>query len=294
VWWLLPLAHAATGLPAGLTPEALDDPAPWEERARILLDGPDSCVQLQGHVVFTAALFTPGGWLSPGEHHDLVAKGTFDGTLDHGLWTRLDTTWNQDAAAPASGSDGAPQDDQTTSKTRLSLDRPHPIVGRLPPIDPDKKSAKDHGSISISASGKTTDVAIAGGGAEALGLLDQIVESIDPAVTTAFVTWEEKQRAAVLRQFMPIGGHQGSLEITVVFPEGGVPTSLDGLLPKRFRATDGLISLTIKDAQLHLRSQQTPLGTLPGEEGVSMVVGVLGYTLGIEQRITYDMARACP
>lgn len=277
-WFLLPaaLAQSTDGLPAGLTPADLEDPLPWEQRARALLDGPDACIQVQGRVEATAALFTPGGWLGPGERHDLRAAGTFQGTLDHGTWTTLDTTW-----------------EPGTLEDELKLDRPHPIVGRLPPRPEDEEDAAG-GSVSISAGGQGTDVAVASGGEEALGLLDQLVADIDPAVTTAYVSWEADRGVVLLRQFVPLQGRQGDLEVLVSFPGGGPPTGLDAVFPPRIHVSEGLLRATILDAQLHLRGKVTPLGVLPGEEGVSLVLGFMGFTVGWEQRISYERARPCP
>lgn len=268
-----PALDPLTGLPAGLTPAALEDSAPWEQRARVLIDGPKTCVQLQGRVEVAASLFTPGGWLGRGERRDLRTGGSFDGTLDHGTWTSLTTTWEA-----AEGEDA------------IKLDRPHPIVGRLPPPPEDGEG----GSISISAGGESTQVAVASGSEEALGLLDQVIADIDPAVTTAYVTWEADAGAVVLHQLVPLDGREGDLEVEVAFPMGGAPTRLDAVFPRRVRVGEGLITGTVLDAQLHLRGQETALGLLPGEEGVSLVLGVLGFTVGWEQRISYQRARPCP
>ena len=45
--------------------------------------------------------------------------------------------------------------------------------------------------------------------------------------------------------------------------------------------------------ETQLRGLETPLGVLPGEESASLLVGVLGWTLGVEQRLSYDGARSC-
>lgn len=263
--------------PAHLSPQLLDDAAHWEQRARQLIDGPAACVQLGGSARYVVAMYSPGGWLGPGERTDMVIDATFEGTLDHGTWTALSVNW---AASDA--------------RDQLELDRIHPIVGRIPKELVEQTSTQADGSVSISLDGSGTDVALAGSGDEALGLLDDIINDIDPAVTTSYSRWVPERRAVELVQLVPLDGRQGEVEVRVDFPEGGDPLSLDAVFPKRVRMSEGLVRVTILDAQLHLRGTQSSLGLLPAEEGASLVLGVLGFTVGIDQRIRYERARGCP
>jgi len=264
--------------PPAVTPAVLDDVGRWEQAARVLLDGPPGCVEVQGTATFQVAFFSPGGWLGPGERRDLVSKGHFEGRLQGGTWTALRTTWD-----PVEDGDA------------LHIDQVHPIVGKVQPAaDAPAPDPPGKGSVSISSSGSGTSIDVAGGSEGALGLLDQIMHDIDPAVTTAYASWEGERRSVVLHQLVPLEHDGGDLEVQVSFPEGGPPLSLDAVFPPRVRAGDGLVKMRVLDAQLHLRSRNTELGVLPGEEGASMVVGVLGYTLGVDQRLSYDRARACP
>ena len=47
------------------------------------------------------------------------------------------------------------------------------------------------------------------------------------------------------------------------------------------------------NAQMHLRGEETSLGLVPTVESLSLVLGVLGFTLGMEQRLNYSRVRAC-
>lgn len=254
-----------------LSPEQIEDSRAWELKARSLLDGPPGCVELEGTVQVKLSLFRPGGWLSKGERSDMGVDGSFRGRLEAGTWTVLDTTWNTDQK----------------TKDKLKLDKPRPIVGRLPP------EPEEGGSVSVSGGGKSTEVEISGSSRETLTMLDKIIADIDPAVTTVYSRWEEESRSVTLEQIVPLDGRKGELQITVRFPEGGPPTSLDAVFPPSFMAGDGLLKANVRDAQLHLRGQSTALGVLPVEESVSVIVGVLGFTLGLEQRIRYGRARPC-
>jgi hypothetical protein len=281
------ISGAFAGLPDGLTPTAMEDAEPWEVRSRALLDGPDGCIQVRGRVRMQVSFYTPGGWISPGERSDLVGQGSFQGTLDHGIWTTLATTWD----APPDGLAGG-----------LEIEQVHPIVGRLParPMaataaakanggDPDSAGT----SISFSSGDGSGTLAIRDGGEAAMGLLDEIIDNIDPSITTAYVVWDEATRSVRLHQLVGLAGDQ-DLEIKVRFPENGPPTQLDAVFPRRVRFKEDFVRVTIRDAQLHLRGRQTAVGLVPGVEGMSLVVGAMGFTIGLDQRLSYDQVRACP
>ena len=264
---LLPLVLAASP-----TQAELEDVDHWQAGARALLDGPASCVELEGTVEASAALFSPGGWLGPGERRDLASRGTFSGRLDHGTWTKLEVMWS-----PAEGED------------RLSLGRLQPMVGRLPPLAEEEEGA----DLSISIGGKGTSIAANQGSEEALGLLDQILDDIHPATTTSWAEWESEM--VILHEFVPIDEDgKDELELRTTFPDAGPALAMDALFPRRIHKREGLVSITLMNAQLHLRGQQTSLGLLPGEERAGAVMGALGYTVGIEQHLVYTRARPCP
>jgi hypothetical protein len=77
------------------------------------------------------------------------------------------------------------------------------------------------------------------------------------------------------------------------FPKGGAPTLLDVMLPRKVSAGDGLIDINLMDAQVHVRSAETAVGIVPVQEGVSMLIGALGFTVGLDQQIQYTGFRGC-
>lgn len=267
----------AADLPGDLTPAALEDPAPWEARARAILDGPPGCIEVQGRVRLQVSLYTPGGLFSRAERSDVVGQGTFTGTLDQGTWTRLDTTW---AEAPE-GSAG-----------RLTSDRFHPIVGKLP-ARPDADGDDEDGNVSISTGEDGLKIDVSDSGEAAMGVLDETLEEIDPETTTAYVVWDAASRQVRLHQLVSLGDRE-DLEIVVRFPEDGPPTQLDAVFPSVLKRKEEGLTFTARDAQFHLRSRVTDLGLVPGSEGMSLVMGALGFTVGFDQRVTYDRVRACP
>jgi hypothetical protein len=250
--------------------EQLEDVEAWEKRSRILLDGPDACVEMRGKARYEVILFQPGGWLGPGVRRELSVHGTFSGTLDHGIWTELTTTLEP----PATGDS-------------FNIDNVHPMVGQHPLAD------DEGGSISIGASGKGTTVDVGSGAGQGLGLLDQIIEDIDPLVSTSDVAWNDLEQAIILQQVVPVENGNKNLAVRTVFPSGGPPLALDAIFPKKLYQGSWPLRVALMNAQLHLRSQQTSLGVLPGEESASLLIGVLGWTIGVEQRLSYTQARSC-
>lgn len=264
MWWALWM-WGQTAPP----PEVIDDIAGWERKARLLLDGPAACVRVQGRVTQHISLFAAGGWLSPGTRRDLVATGTFEGRLDHGTWTSLETTWE-----PREGPD------------RLTPGRFHPIVGRLPPVpegEPVPATKIELGPMSF---------VLGEGREEAPGVLDQLLGEIAAETTASYTRWDEGRGALDLFQEVPLDSG-GRLVVQTAFPGAGAPAAMDAMFPPRIKVGGALLKVTLMDGQLHLRGKETPLGTLPGEEGLSVVVGALGFTFGYEQRVSYVRAAVC-
>jgi hypothetical protein len=235
-----------------------------------------------------------------GGRHDAVALGTFSGRLDHGLWTRLDTTWSDIA------------DD---SFAYIELDRFRPMVGRLPERNDASAAAEafeadierrytegeieemhiasdgSPGSVAVTEKDDRMGIHIDGGGEKSMGLLYDILHQIDPDGTATYVTWDERKKVVQVTESVPLDDKE-SFTIEVEFPGGEEPTRLDVVFPKRHRL-DQEFGVVMRDAQLHLRSQSTALGTLPGVEGASARFTMFGVTVGFDQRVAYQRVRAC-
>jgi len=306
--WILMSALAAEPTPAPAPAPSgefdlsrLDDPGAWHTRSRVLLDGPPGCIEVQGRVRLQVSLYSAGSLLSTGGRRDIVGEGRFEGRLSGGTWTRLNTTWVE-----------APEGDSVA----LEVDRFRPIVGRLPPRDqmqttprptieerytedeivipPDLEEAEEDGTLAITKGPDGLRVHIDGGGDAALGMLDEIIDDIDPSGTSVYVTWDPDAKVVQMTESVPFDHGDDAMEILVHFPNGEAPTRLDATFPKRMKLREDGMAFTIRDAQLHLRSRQTELGVVPGVEGMSVVVGMMGFTAGIDQRVSYDRVRACP
>jgi hypothetical protein len=161
-----------------------------------------------------------------------------------------------------------------------------PMVGKTIEREGDPEH---HGSVSVGSSG---DVAVASTGPQAANLLDEILDEVDPAVTMAYV--EPDTNGWALVEHADIEGQEDDLDMRWHIDPSGLPTSLDVTFPKRMRIGDGLVTAKVLNGQLHLVGQTNELGTLPSIESLSVVIGVLGFTVGVEQEIRYTRVRPCP
>jgi len=257
------------------TEEAMDN-LRWEAASRHLIDGPPRCLELQGRAEVDVALFRPGGWLGPGETRRLTARATFTGTLDHGVWTHLAATW-----------------EESEDEDVITLSQLNPLVGRPAAL---ASGVEVESSVSLEVSDEGSELAVTQGAAQALGLLDQIIADIDPDITLAHSGWDPELQAVVLDQVVPLRERgKDTFAIRTRFPDGGPPMSVDATLPPRLRfdVDDLPVKIRLLNAQLHLRGATTALGVVPREEGVSAVVGLLGFTVGLAQQIQYTAVRPC-
>lgn len=248
-----------------------EDPSPWAPKSRALLDGPAGCVEVQGTATVDLAVMQPGGWRGPGttRHHHLT--GPFTGTLRDGVWTERSADLRT-----------------TNSRPPIEMHDLMPVVGRSP------GGAGHDLNLSISSSGKDDPVNISAQGAQGINLVDGILDAVKPDVTLSWLE-EGEGGALILVQRAPVKGADDDeqLELRTTFPGRGAPTRLDVTLPRKIRVGDGPIQATLFDGQVHLRAASTPLGPLPTEEGVSVIFGFLGFTLGIDQRLVTTSYRPC-
>jgi hypothetical protein len=248
----------------------LDDIAAAKRRARTLLDGPDRCIELQAEAKDTIVIMSPGGLFGSPRESTYTASGTVFGRLDHGVWT----SW------------GPPlHDDRPDDDVALGAVTARPMVGKTPEHEGDPEH---HGSVSVSSSG---DVALASSGPQAANLLDEVLDEVDPEVTVAYV--EPDTQGWALVEQADIAGQEDDLDMRWHIDPTGLPTALDVTFPKRMQIGDGAVKARVLNGQLHLRGQTNELGTLPVSESLSVVVGVLGFTVGVEQEIRYVRARPC-
>ncbi len=270
-----PNTSAGAAAPASATPSPRvtldDDPSPWELRARPLLDGPSGCVEVRGTAKIEIVYVKPGGWRSPGESTRSVLEGPFEGRLEQGVWVSRSMKL------------------ATVSGPPVELDDVMPVVGRQPPR---ADGETEGGSVSISvSSGEATQ--IAADGARGANLVDKILDALDPTLSFAWVA-PGPDGSVRLTQQVPTPHGKDPVELITRFPGGGAPDRLDVRLPRRLRVSEGLMSAELLDGQAHVRAVDTSAGVMPVEEGLSVVLGALGFTVGMDRRLNYTAWRACP
>jgi len=276
VTWYLALALAAP--PEGIDP---DDFGHWESAADRALDGPGGCWELTGAVQVDGGLHSPGTAFVRGDTYRVSGTGTWEGRIEDGEWKDFTYAWRELSGA--------------------GLDIPiWPLVGKIEqsvvtnatPEDVVVK-AKDGSTIEIDfddddEGGNSTT--------QAINIFHEVVDSWEPAGSTTVSEWSDELGAIKLIQDIPLLDkvNPPTVTVTSVFPGGDEhPTVIDAAFPKRIKLGEWPLKVTLMDTQFHLRQQ--PVGTyvLPQVEGFTLMAGVLGFTLGYEQQLTYVTAQAC-
>ncbi len=272
--WLFTLALAAP--PEGIDP---DDFGHWEEAADKALHGPAGCWDLTGAVRIDGGLHTAGTAFLRGDTYKITGVGTWEGRIADGQWASFTYQWKE-----LSGAD---------------MDVPvYPIVGKIDQAvvknaTPKDLEVKDKGNVTVAFD---PDDEGEGSSTEAINVFHEIVDSWQPAGSTTVSEWSDELGAIKLIQDIPLLDKTNPPVVTVtsVFPGGDVhPTVIDAVFPPRIKLGEWPVRFTLMDTRFHLRQQPVGSYVLPQVEGFTMMAGVLGFTFGYEQQLTYTTAQAC-
>ncbi len=139
------------------------------------------------------------------------------------------------------------------------------------------------------------DLAAAAGHPDLSRLVGEIVAAIDPDTVLEYATWDDERQGVELVRSMPLGPRASADEVTLrtFLPLDGGPERIDMIFPPRIRVGDGLVKATLMNPQLHMVALPTAHGPLPARESLSTIIGVLGFTFGIEQTLSYHRATPC-
>ncbi|MEQ1503795.1 MAG: hypothetical protein ABMB14_16260 [Myxococcota bacterium] len=260
MWWIA----AAWAAPDGVDPMDLDR---WEAGSAAALAGPSGCWELGGRFVTTVVSYAPASrWTRSGRtDHRLV--GTFVGRLDGGTWTSIAYS-----LSPADAPD-------TPSDIDLPL---MPIVGRVAAGALHRTNPAEEGESDFRLDGQD----------EAFNVLAGLIDAFEPETSTAMAEWREDRGAVELIQDHPVSRSEVAT-VTTVFPAGGAATSVDAVFPRRMRVGEGLVKVSLFDAQAHLRSQPVGDVVMPALDSLSFGIGALGFTFAYEQVLTYERATRC-
>ncbi len=266
-WWI---ASALAGAPEGVDVLAVEA---WQERAIRLRRGPEACWRLEGRARNHVAVYRSGGLFGRPSQSDYVYEGPFVGILDHGKWTRFETTMEPASEAATSGADS------DNWGVDWSIDV-RPLVGTSVDLEPEAEDSD--------AAERGTN--------RAVSLVDGILDAIDADVTSTWAGWSDERSAVELTERYPLGDSKKFVELVTRFPEGrAVGSALDVTFPQRHRVpVEGSpVRITLLRPQAHIRTQMVDGEALPVYESISLAAGVFGFTVGYEQTLTYTKATAC-
>ncbi len=277
IWWWMSVALAAS--PEGVD---LDDISRWREGIAALGDGPAGCWDMRGDVaVRVAFLAAPDRFSSLGVREFAVA-GPFTGRLSDGVWKDLEA----DFALVDPPKDVEPGE----------IDLPVvPLVGRSVQESEDGEGF----TLSVDASDGNMDVAADAYGSQAMSLLRSAIEDWGSNVSTSYARWNEERGGVEWVEFVPIHADEKrspEVEVTAFFPGGApLPLELDAVWPRtiKIRPDGSIFRVTIKDAQMHVRSEVAAELLFPVVESASLILGFMGFTIGYEQKLTYRQASPC-
>ena len=257
LWMAVALAAAPEGVD-------LDDVFGWEDRAHKMLTGPMGCWDVAGDVKMAVALFQPPTMFSTGGRKDINSAGTFSGQLVEGVWRDLKVSLDE----------SEDEDQQEVNKMAIDVGV-HPLFGLNSEL-PD-------------GAGSVTEITPA-------NLVRELVERELGATATSGARWDGERSGVVLEQKVPISDAPRSPESDIVtfFPDAGSATQMDVVFPKQFKIGDGWVKFRTSNGQLHLRAREVDGQSIPSVESMSGIFGVLGYTLGFEQRLVYTSFKRCP
>ncbi|TNE88366.1 MAG: hypothetical protein EP330_14880 [Deltaproteobacteria bacterium] len=260
----------------------------WRAGTDAMLQGPEGCWRFAGGGRVTLAIYTPASAFTRAGSHEYVSKGTFTGILRDGVW--------EDLVFTETGEEGTSESEEGEGQVSVSLGgREERFDMKFEPslLFGERKQKRHGGSSGNAAADSAVDTA---------NVVDRIIASIDPAITTSYAQWDGDHTQVEFVQHVPLSDKARTKEVTLrtLFPEGDKATAVDVIFPRRIQISDLAddddkppFKIVLMDTQAHLRSQRIEDYVLPGAETVSAVVGVLGFTVGWEQRLVYHDTRQC-
>lgn len=246
---LLLTTLALGGAPAGID---MDDPAPWEARAKALLHGPPGCYEVVGRASWD--------WRVSGMVEDR-GDAVFVGVLDDGEWKDIQVF-------PLGRVQGKPGDDglKTYSDGLAFV----PLVGR-----------KGSWEMTLGNEGVDTRQTEPAASTDGTGnVVRDMLDELSGDTEVSWLEWDEPTNTLLLHQSMAVGDGRNPPEavVTTRFPGGNtVPTALDVTFPPAFRLGK-LARLRVQDARIQIRGQVVDGVSLPRAEAFTMKASFMGFS----------------
>ncbi|MEQ1570274.1 MAG: hypothetical protein ABMA64_31860 [Myxococcota bacterium] len=244
---------------------SLGDLDRWQAAAAATRAGPPGCWEIGGSVALTASSDAPASRWTRGGPEEHAFVGSFLGRLDGGRWTAF--TYD---LSPA---------DRPGEPAELDLPL-FPTIGHIDPGVVRRTNPSEDG----------TRVEVGSG--EAVNLLNEVLDELNPATATAYVERDQARGDVVLYEDIPVSRASRSDVVTVTtrFAGGGAASEVRAVFPRRWRAGEWPLRIGVYDAQLQVAVD--PRG-LPTVDALSFGVGALGMTFGYAQTLTVTRAEPC-
>lgn len=285
--WMLIVAGALAGPPQGVE---LEDIGRWTQGVKQLTAGPSGCWELSGEVSVRAVLISPADRFTGVGRMELAVEGSLSSRIEEQRWTRMDHDLR------SVGGEIEPE--------QLHEFPVVPLIGTFDAELLDRnqdgrlgESTEGQDSLSVSLSGDGVEVESQG--AEAVELLRAAIEEWGGSVSTGYARWSEERGGVEWLEHVPLYDDRArspEIEVVSLFPDGQeLPVALDARWPRtvKVRPEGTPFAITFKNPQMHLRAEPVGEVLIPAVESVSFVVGIMGFTLGYEQTITYMSAAPC-
>lgn len=296
--WIFALALAEP--PEGIP---YDDAKVWEKHVDRALDGPPGCWLMKGNSHSTITISSAVSMWGRSDVTTITSIGKWNGKLVDGTWTEL-------AYQLVTGESGEPNGFPA-----------RPLIGRAdseiiqvngePWLDEDdkerrakraekreEKEASEGQKVTVSVKeGKDGDDGDSDPGSTAVNTLRRLIDGLDTSTAVSTADWRESIGAVQLDQDVPLTDENTDIlvHVTSVFPNGQPdPIRISVTFPKSATFGSFPTRITLYDGQLHVVQHPVRDRVLPIAERASVVANVLGFKVGVDQRLDYTSAQPCP
>ena len=245
----------------------LDDIERWESGQDALIRGPQGCWVLEGQVRQKLTIHQPPDFMSGVAHQEMNFVGTFDGELNDGEWQR----WTA-SVEPEPGTDW-----------EMATVGP-PLVGQFPDDGTD-------GSVTVSLG--TDGGSVGGAVAQGVNVLQAAINALSGPTETSLAQWDADQQAVLYLREVAMRDSKHPIAVTTRFPQGEVADRLDAVWPRLMRVGKWPFVAKFRDVQAHVVGYPQGEVVLPWAESMSFTVSAVGFTIGWEQTLAYQVATRC-
>ena len=281
---MLPLLVAAAALAGPRPPDVdIEDLVGWEAAAEAILAGPRGCWEFTGEVTLNGTTQSAQSWFGSTKPERHRFTGPFEARLRDGRWERFEYR--------------VQPDDPDDPEISMPI---FPLIGEIDPEIVNREQKAERGEEDEEFSGISIDsdgsIDWSADHVDPLNLLSQALDQWSGTAATTVAQWSESRDGVELYRDVPISDkpRAPTAELAVFFPDGGTHASeLAARWPRTMKAGTFPFRATLKDTQMHVRTHPHDGQALPLLETASVVVTMMGFTLGYEQALAFRTATPC-